>query len=409
MDLPSPSDVATQQHNQALLEAELHRLATDTTLPGDDFATTSVEPLTFSPSDLSHPFLHPYLPSLDDYIDDDFLSCQVNHDGDRVANMSCFNPWNVTPSPPSESSTSSPTPSSSSTIHSSPAGSHSSAFVHSTRQHAAISAAAATAARILQNQKSMSSQPHTEDHPMTFSYSPSRLVEAKRPRPPTQTLQTTEANSAPGSPVSSTERVQGLHHGRNSDGHRQAVQNEIEQYDDESNSDLEAISDDEPMHVAGHEVPSNANTPALKLLPTVGVTADAFEVGTSSLSRADAGDLQKHITTEAKSSKTPSCSSSGAKVATREQRNRRPCSQKEGIGAKGTGEDATLSSFKQRRAEAMERFRKKKAMRRYGRRVRYQIRKRIATTRPRVNGRFARRSDVGAVVAVPSPSSITAL
>lgn len=48
---------------------------------------------------------------------------------------------------------------------------------------------------------------------------------------------------------------------------------------------------------------------------------------------------------------------------------------------------------KKRRAEAMERFRKKKAVRCYGRKVRYQIRKRIATTRPRVNGRFARRED----------------
>lgn len=49
---------------------------------------------------------------------------------------------------------------------------------------------------------------------------------------------------------------------------------------------------------------------------------------------------------------------------------------------------------RKRRAEAMERFRRKKAVRCYGRqRVRYQIRKRIATTRPRVNGRFARRVD----------------
>lgn len=48
---------------------------------------------------------------------------------------------------------------------------------------------------------------------------------------------------------------------------------------------------------------------------------------------------------------------------------------------------------RKRRAEAMERFRKKKAVRCYGRKVRYQIRKRIATTRPRVNGRFARRED----------------
>lgn len=48
---------------------------------------------------------------------------------------------------------------------------------------------------------------------------------------------------------------------------------------------------------------------------------------------------------------------------------------------------------KKRRAEAMERFRRKKAVRCYGRKVRYQIRKRIATTRPRVNGRFARRED----------------
>ncbi|CAN8073849.1 unnamed protein product [Agarophyton chilense] len=53
--------------------------------------------------------------------------------------------------------------------------------------------------------------------------------------------------------------------------------------------------------------------------------------------------------------------------------------------------DADLS--RKRRAEAMERFRRKKAVRCYARRVRYQVRKRIATTRPRVNGRFARRVD----------------
>lgn len=50
-------------------------------------------------------------------------------------------------------------------------------------------------------------------------------------------------------------------------------------------------------------------------------------------------------------------------------------------------------SSRKRRAEAMERFRRKKAVRSYARRVRYQVRKRIATTRPRVNGRFARRID----------------
>lgn len=48
---------------------------------------------------------------------------------------------------------------------------------------------------------------------------------------------------------------------------------------------------------------------------------------------------------------------------------------------------------RKRRAEAMERFRKKKAVRCFGRKVRYQVRKRIATTRPRVNGRFARLAD----------------
>lgn len=51
------------------------------------------------------------------------------------------------------------------------------------------------------------------------------------------------------------------------------------------------------------------------------------------------------------------------------------------------------ATCKKRRAEAMERFRRKKAVRCYGRKVRYQIRKRIATSRPRVNGRFARRCD----------------
>lgn len=55
------------------------------------------------------------------------------------------------------------------------------------------------------------------------------------------------------------------------------------------------------------------------------------------------------------------------------------------------------NTCRQRRAEAMERFRRKKAVRCYGRRVRYQIRKRIATTRPRVNGRFAKRSDLEAL------------
>lgn len=48
---------------------------------------------------------------------------------------------------------------------------------------------------------------------------------------------------------------------------------------------------------------------------------------------------------------------------------------------------------KKRRAAAMERFRRKKAVRCYGSRVRYQVRRRIATTRPRVNGRFAKRDD----------------
>lgn len=56
-----------------------------------------------------------------------------------------------------------------------------------------------------------------------------------------------------------------------------------------------------------------------------------------------------------------------------------------------TKSDASVT--KKRRAEAMARLRQKKAMRKGGKRVRYQIRKRIATTRPRVNGRFARRCD----------------
>lgn len=64
-------------------------------------------------------------------------------------------------------------------------------------------------------------------------------------------------------------------------------------------------------------------------------------------------------------------------------------------GALACAKDA--ESCRKRRAEAMERFRRKKAVRCYGRRVRYQIRKRIATTRPRVNGRFAKRSDLDAV------------
>lgn len=63
-------------------------------------------------------------------------------------------------------------------------------------------------------------------------------------------------------------------------------------------------------------------------------------------------------------------------------------------GALACAKDAI--SCRQRRAEAMERFRRKKAVRCYGRRVRYQIRKRIATTRPRVNGRFAKRCDLDA-------------
>lgn len=56
-----------------------------------------------------------------------------------------------------------------------------------------------------------------------------------------------------------------------------------------------------------------------------------------------------------------------------------------------TKSDASVT--KKRRAEAMARLRQKKAVRKGGKRVRYQIRKRIATTRPRVNGRFARRCD----------------
>lgn len=63
------------------------------------------------------------------------------------------------------------------------------------------------------------------------------------------------------------------------------------------------------------------------------------------------------------------------------------------IRSSSQADDTNASASKKRRAEAMERFRRKKAVRCYGRRVRYQIRKRIATTRPRVNGRFARRTD----------------
>lgn len=58
-----------------------------------------------------------------------------------------------------------------------------------------------------------------------------------------------------------------------------------------------------------------------------------------------------------------------------------------------TNAASDAESKRKRRAEAMERFRRKKAVRSYARRVRYQVRKRIATTRPRVNGRFARRID----------------
>lgn len=55
---------------------------------------------------------------------------------------------------------------------------------------------------------------------------------------------------------------------------------------------------------------------------------------------------------------------------------------------------STLERARQCRAEALVRFRRKKAIRCFGRRVRYECRKRIATTRPRVNGRFAKKTDV---------------
>lgn len=55
-----------------------------------------------------------------------------------------------------------------------------------------------------------------------------------------------------------------------------------------------------------------------------------------------------------------------------------------------------MERARQCRAEALVRFRKKKAIRSFGRKVRYECRKRIATTRPRVNGRFAKKSDVEA-------------
>ncbi len=56
-----------------------------------------------------------------------------------------------------------------------------------------------------------------------------------------------------------------------------------------------------------------------------------------------------------------------------------------------------IERARQCRAEALVRFRKKKAIRSFGRRVRYECRKRIATTRPRVNGRFAKKSDIEAL------------
>lgn len=52
---------------------------------------------------------------------------------------------------------------------------------------------------------------------------------------------------------------------------------------------------------------------------------------------------------------------------------------------------------RQCRAEALVRFRKKKAIRSFGRKVRYECRKRIATTRPRIRGKFAKKSDVAAI------------
>lgn len=52
---------------------------------------------------------------------------------------------------------------------------------------------------------------------------------------------------------------------------------------------------------------------------------------------------------------------------------------------------------RQCRVEALVRFRKKKAIRSFGRKVRYECRKRIATTRPRIRGKFAKKSDLEAI------------
>lgn len=412
MNLLPPIDVETQRRNHALLEAELHRLTSETIPPSDDFATTSAEPLTFSPYDLSHPYLHPYLLPLNDSMEDEFLSCQVNHAGDRVANTSCFNTWNVTPSPTSDTTISSPTSSSSSTTYSSKAGPLSSAFSYTTRQHAAISAAAATAARILQNQKILSSQHNIPDHPMILTYSPSRATESKRPRSPSQLLQLSDTDSTPGSPVSSHDREESLTSGQDSAEHGGAKHdpstNDME-CEDESSPDTIATSDDEVMNNLKHQTSEKALTSIPKPVPVANSPGRDPSAKLSHFPEIKYHVLPENGSTEDKTTKLPPSSPTvEPKVVSRDQKTLPPFPYKEGVNTNDTSKDAALLSVRQRRAEAMERFKRKKALRCYGRRVRYQIRKRIATTRPRVNGRFARRSDVGAVIAVSSSSLASA-
>lgn len=413
-----PTDDATQRRNYALLEAELHRLTSDAAPLDDDFAMTSADSFELGSSDPSQPFLRPYLsplattlPSLDDYIDDDFLSCQVNHAGDRVASMSCFMPWNVTTPPPLMVPSSPPMSSSSSMTYSPKSAGPSSAFVPSTTQNAAISAAAATAARILKTQDTLCPDPELPAHPIVLTYSPPRSPEPKRPRSPSQSVQPFDTNSVPGSPVSSADRDQSFASAQDVD---YALYDENEQADeencDEEDDDFEQdTSDEEPVDDVGYDPqeqagPVTATAPVPYASAGMEVTTNGDGISAACFSTMDVriqlGDVLSNQTTS-KVAAPVSCTVTRAEnqgaVSPRAQPQR-------ARGGKGMSKDESVSSVRQRRAEAMERFRKKKAMRRYGRRVRYQIRKRIATTRPRVNGRFARRSDVGAVIAVPSPT-----
>uniref|UniRef100_A0A7S1T940 CCT domain-containing protein n=1 Tax=Compsopogon caeruleus TaxID=31354 RepID=A0A7S1T940_9RHOD len=61
------------------------------------------------------------------------------------------------------------------------------------------------------------------------------------------------------------------------------------------------------------------------------------------------------------------------------------------------------------RAEAIKRFRLKRAARCFKKKIRYECRKKIAASRPRVGGRFAKKSDLERVVSLTSLCTLTSV